>query len=192
MATDINELISQIPMNQLAQQLGVDEQTAEQATRQALPALLGGMQANAHDPAGAASLSEALGQHDDNLLEGGVDFNQVDTDDGDKIVGNIFGPNREQVVNQLGGFGGRGGGGAGGSGLIAKLLPMLAPIVMSYLAKQFSKRGGAAATASATGGSAAGGAGGLEDLLGGLMGGQGGQAGGLGDLLGGLLGGGRR
>jgi hypothetical protein len=192
MATDINELISQIPMNQLAQQLGVDEQTAEQATRQALPALLGGMQANAHDPAGAASLSEALGQHDDNLLEGGVDFNQVDTDDGDKIVGNIFGPNREQVVNQLGGFGGGGGGGAGGSGLIAKLLPMLAPIVMSYLAKQFSKRGGAAATASATGGSAAGGAGGLEDLLGGLMGGQGGQAGGLGDLLGGLLGGGRR
>jgi hypothetical protein len=192
MATDINELISQIPMNQLAQQLGVDEQTAEQATRQALPALLGGMQANAHDPAGAASLSEALGQHDDNLLEGGVDFNQVDTDDGDKIVGNIFGPNRQQVVNQLGGFGGGGGGGAGGSGLIAKLLPMLAPIVMSYLAKQFSKRGGAAATASATGGSAAGGAGGLEDLLGGLMGGQGGQAGGLGDLLGGLLGGGRR
>jgi hypothetical protein len=191
MATDINELISQIPMNQLAQQLGVDEQTAEQATRQALPALLGGMQANAHDPAGAASLSAALGQHDDNLLDGGVDFNQVDTDDGDKIVGNIFGPNREQVVNQLGGLGG--GGSAGGSGLIAKLLPLLAPIVMSYLAKQFGQRGGAGATASATGGSAAGGGGGLEDLLGGLLGGQGGQAGGgLGDLLGGLLGGGRR
>jgi hypothetical protein len=185
MTTDINELLSQIPMSQLAQQLGVDEQTAEQATRQALPALLGGMQANAQDPAGAASLSEALGQHDDNLLDGGVDLRQVDTVDGDKIVTNVFGDNREQVVNQLGGFG-RGGG--GGSNLIAKLLPMLAPIVMSYLAKQFSKRSGATATASTTGGSA----GGLQDLLGGLLGGQGGQAGGLGDLLGGLLGGGRR
>jgi hypothetical protein len=187
MATDFNDLLSQIPMNQLAQQLGVDEQTAEQATRQALPALLGGMQANALDPAGAASLSQALGQHDDNLLDGGVDFGQVDTDDGDKIVSNVFGDNREQVVNQLGGFG---GGGGGGSSLIAKLLPMLAPIVMSYLAKQFSQRGGGSTTtASATGGSA----GGLEDLLGGLLGGgQSGAGGGIGDLLGGLLGGGRR
>ena len=186
MATDFNDLLSQIPMNQLAQQLGVDEQTAEQATRQALPALLGGMQANAHDPAGAASLSQALGQHDDNLLDGGVDFGQVDTGDGDKIVSNVFGDNREQVVSQLGGFG---GGAGGGSNLIAKLLPMLAPIVMSYLAKQFSQRGGSTTTASATGGSA----GGLEDLLGGLLGGgQSGAGGGIGDLLGGLLGGGRR
>jgi hypothetical protein len=182
MATDFDDLLSQIPMNQLAQQLGVDEQTAEQATRQALPALLGGMQANAHDPAGAASLGQALGQHDDNLLDGGVDFGQVDTVDGDKIVSNVFGDNREQVVNQLGGRGG------GAGNLIAKLLPLLAPIVMSYLAKQFSKRGGGGTTtASATGDGV-----GLEDLLGGLLGGQGGAGGGIGDLLGGLLGGGRR
>jgi Bacterial protein of unknown function (DUF937) len=40
--TDINDLLSQIPMDQLARQLGVDEGTAEQAARQALPALLGG------------------------------------------------------------------------------------------------------------------------------------------------------
>jgi hypothetical protein len=184
MTTDINNLLSQIPMEHVARQLGVDERTAEQVTRQALPALLGGMQANAQDPAGAASLSVALGQHDDDLLEGGVNLDQVDTADGDKIVGNVFGDNREQVVNQLGGLGGSGG----GSNLIAQLLPILAPIVMSYLAKQFSNRGGGPAASSATGGSA----GGLEDLLGSLLGGQGGQLGGLGDLLGGLLGGGRR
>ena len=64
---------------------------------------------------------------------------------------------------------------------------MLAPIVMSYLAKQFSQRSGGTTTASATGDG-----GGLEDLLGGLLGGQGGSGGGIGDLLGGLLGGGRR
>jgi hypothetical protein len=182
MPTDINNLLSQIPMDQLAQQLGVDEQTAEQATRQALPALLGGMQANAQDPAGAVSLADALGQHDDNLLEGGVNVDQVDTADGDKIVGNVFGDNREQVVNQLGGLGGSGG----GSNLIAQLLPILAPIVMSYLAKQFSNRGGGPASATE------GNTGGLGDLLGSLLGGQAGQPGGLGDLLGGLLGGGRR
>ena len=36
----VDDLLAQIPMGQLASQLGVDEQTAEQATRQALPALL--------------------------------------------------------------------------------------------------------------------------------------------------------
>ena len=32
--TDLNDLLSQIPMDQLARQLGVDEGTAEQAARQ--------------------------------------------------------------------------------------------------------------------------------------------------------------
>jgi hypothetical protein len=122
----IDDLMSQIPIDQLARQLGVDEQTAEQATRQALPALLGGMEANAQDPAGAASLSGALGGHDDSLLDGGVDLGQVDTADGEKIVSNVFGDNREHVVSRLGGSGGQ-----VSSDLVAKLLPILAPIVMS-------------------------------------------------------------
>jgi hypothetical protein len=191
--SELDDLLSQIPMDQLAQQLGVDEQTAERAARQALPALLAGMNANAQDPAGAASLANALGQHDDALLDGGVSLDHVDTNDGDKIVGNVFGDSRDQVVTRLGGGGGLGGssGIAGGdmSGLVAKLLPILAPIVMSFLAKRFLKGGRAGAPGSSSGG-------GLGDLLGGLLGGggQGGQGGqgGLGDLLGGLLGGGRR
>jgi hypothetical protein len=188
--SELDDLLSQIPMDQLAQQLGVDEQTAERATRQALPALLAGMDANAQDPAGAASLANALGQHDDALLDGGVSLDQVDINDGDKIVGNVFGDSHSGSSTWLGGGGALGGssGTAGGdlSGLVAKLLPILAPIVMSFLAKQFLKGGRAGAPGSGSGG-------GLGDLLGGLLGGggQGGQ-GGLGDLLGGLLGGGRR
>ena len=142
--------------------------------------MLGGMQANVQDPAGAASLGRAVGDHDPSLLEGGIDLGQVDTDDGDKIVTNVFGNNRDQVVSRLA------GGGDGDSGLMGKLLPMLAPLVMAYLAKQF--RGGGTGQASA-----AGEGGGLADLLGGLLGGAGGgQAGGLGELLGGLLGAGKR
>ncbi|MGH2680543.1 MAG: DUF937 domain-containing protein [Actinomycetota bacterium] len=176
--TDLDELLSQIPMDQLAHRLGVDEQTAEQATRQELPALLSGMQANAQDPAGAASLSRAVGDHDPTLIEGGIDVEQVDTDDGDKIVANVFGDNRDQVVSRLGG--------GGGGGIVGKLLPMLAPLVMAFLAKQF--RGGGSGQASGSGG-----AGGLGDLLGGVLGGaRGGRGGGPGDLLGGLLGGGKR
>ena len=180
----VDDLLAQIPMSQLAGQLGVDEQTAEQATRQALPALLAGMQANAQDPGGARSLAEAVDQHRDGLVDGGVDVAQVDTGDGEKIVGHVFGGNRDQVVNQLGSAGGSVGG-----ELMAKLLPMLAPIVMSYLARRLGQGGGGAGQQG--GGGAGQQGGGLADVLGGLLGG-GGQSGGLGDLLGGLLGQGRR
>ena len=61
------------------------------------------MQANAQDRAGAASLAGALGQPFQRLMDGGVDLNQVDTNDGQKIVQNIFGPNTDQVAQTLGG-----------------------------------------------------------------------------------------
>ena len=180
-----DEILSQIPLDQLAQQLGVDEATAEQAVRQAVPALLGGMEANAQDPGGAASLEKALGQHAGSPFEG-LDLGQVDTADGEKIVGNIFGDNSEQVINKLGGD-------SGGSGIMQKLLPILAPIVLSMLAGKFLGQGqGQAAPGQASGPMPSGGsAGGLEDLLGSAAGGGGGagSAGGIGDLLGGLLGG---
>ena len=184
--SSIDDVLKAIPMDSLAAQLGTDRATAEQATRIAMPALLGGMEANAQDPAGAASLEQAVGQHDPALVEGGVDLDQVDADDGDKIVGHVFGDQREQVVSRLSGGG---GGGIDGS-IVAKLLPLLAPIVMSYLAKQAGQR-------STVPGSAGGG---LTDILGSVLGGggkAGGKAGGIdiGDVLGGLgglLGGGRR
>ena len=59
----VDDILADLPMSQLAAQLGVDEHTAEAATRQAIPALLGGLRANAEDPAGAASLAGALGDH---------------------------------------------------------------------------------------------------------------------------------
>jgi hypothetical protein len=180
--TVIDELLTQIPMGQLASRLGVDEQTAEQATRQALPALLSGMHANAQNPDGARSLGQAISQHDNDLLDGGVNVDQVNTNDGDKIVQNVFGDSRSQVVDQLGGIGG-----AGGSELIGKLLPMLAPIVMSYLARRIAPSAGGTPPTSGVGGNT-----GLGEVLGGLLAGGAGQTGGLGGLLGGLLGQGRR
>jgi hypothetical protein len=188
--TTTDDILAQIPLSSLAAQLGVDERTAEQAARQALPALLGGMGANAQDPRGAVSLAGAVGKHDPRLVEGGVNLDEVDVVDGDKIVSNVFGDQREAVVNRLAGAG---SGGVGG-GLVAKLLPLLAPIVMSYLAKQLSGSGGGGAGTPQ--GSAA--APDIGDLLGGLLGGGatgsgGSSAGGsITDLLGGLLGGGRR
>jgi hypothetical protein len=186
-ATD--DILSQIPLDQLAEQLGVDEASAERAARSAIPALLGGMGANAQDPDGAASLSRALGQHATGSLQD-VDLSQVDTDDGGKIVHHVFGSNEPEVVNRLGGD-------DGGGGIMGKLLPLLAPIVMSWLA---GKLGGGARS---DGGQTATPGGGIDDMLGDVLGGSSGggggdfgdllggdgSGGGLGDLLGGMLGG---
>ena len=187
----VDEILSQVDLEQLAQQVGADPAEVEQAARTALPALLGGLDANAADPAGAASLTEALGQHDPSLVEGGVDLAKVDPAEGDKIAQHIFGDNRDQVVSQLGGVGG-----SASKGIVAKLIPILAPIVLSWLAKKVL--GGAADASRSPSTSGAGG--GLGDILGQVLGGatKGTQSGGvdtgsiLTDVLGGLLGAGRR
>ncbi|GAA2037803.1 hypothetical protein GCM10009819_23110 [Agromyces tropicus] len=192
-----DDIIANIPIADLAARLGVDEATARDAVDQALPALLGGMGANAQDAAGAASLERAVEHHPPQLFDGGVDLDEVDTDDGERIVHNVFGTNTDQVVRKLGSTEG-----TAEPGLIQRLLPILAPIVLSFLAGQFAKRQqGSGSQAAPTGGG-----GGIGDLLGGLLGGMAGGGssagrpsaggagglGGLGDLLGGLLGGGKR
>ena len=194
--TAVDDILSRIPLADLANRLGVDEGTAEEATRQALPALLGGIQANTADPGGAESFASAVRQHDNDLVEGGVNLDGVDEKDGERIVGHVFGDQQQQVVQQLGTTGGS----STTQDLMGKLLPILAPIVMAYLAKRLG--GGAAAGGQQQGG--------IGDLLGSILGGMGGQQGRpqqgdqqqgglgdmlngpLGDLLGGLLGGGRR
>lgn len=180
--SDLDELLAQLPIDRIAASFGIDEDTARNAIGTSLPALLGGMQANAQDEGGARSLQEALGQHADRLGDGLIDVDGIDTDDGEKIVGHIFGDQTDQVAQHLGGAGGL------DSGMIRKLLPMLAPILMAFIAKRM--RGHQQSQAQQAD---AGGGGGLGDLLGGLLGGGGGGgAGGILDMLGGLLGGGRR
>jgi len=190
----IDEIMQQIPLSQLASRLGTDEQTAGAAAQQAIPALLSGLHANAQDPAGAASLEGALGNHSSGLIDGGVDLDQVNADDGQKIVGNIFGGHSDGVAQTLAGN----LGGGDQSDLVRRLLPLLAPIVMSYLARQMGGGGGAGGLLGSLLGGAAGGAGGggIQNLLGGMLGGSQPQAGASGnpmmDMLGGMLGGGRR
>lgn len=182
----VDDILGALNIDQLAQQVGGDPTEVAQAAQNALPALLGGLQANAQDPAGAASLGEALTQHDNDLLDGGVDLEQVDVADGQRITSHIFGSNEQQVVNQLGGLG-------GGGGLVGKLLPLLAPLALSWLAKRV---GGARQQADVVNEQAdaqqgGGLGGGLGDILGNVLGGgqgAGGQGGGLGDILGNVLG----
>ncbi|XTR51987.1 DUF937 domain-containing protein [Pseudarthrobacter sp. So.54] len=169
--TELQDILSQIPVDQIAGMLGTDRQTAQAAVEAAVPTLLAGMHSNAQASDGASSLESALSQHQNGLIEGGVDVSQVDTADGEKIVSHVFGGQQDQVVSRLAGASQLGG--VGGD-MIKKLLPILAPIVMSYLAKKVLGGRGQSSGAGGAGGS--------------------GQAGGidLGGILGGILGGARR
>jgi hypothetical protein len=160
----------------LAAALGTDEATAMNAAAAAIPTLIGSLQANAASTEGSEGLLNALGRHADSGLFGDtVDLNAVDTADGQKILAHALAddPQRLQAVSGLGGD------------LLSKLLPLLAPIVMSYLARKLGM--GGSTTSQAGSGNI------LGDLLGGLLGGAAGSAagGGLGDILGQILGGGQ-
>ncbi|MBV5243142.1 DUF937 domain-containing protein [Mycolicibacterium sp. PAM1] len=174
--TDLDELYSEIPTQQIAQRLGADEREVGDAVKTLLPVLVGGLQHNAADPGTASAIATAANNHA-GLLDGGVDVEQVDEADGSKAVAKIFGGNDTgQVAAALS------GGGAGNSDLINKLLPILAPIVLAYLGKKLS---GGQSTPGGSGG-------GLTDILGGILGGGQGAGGGdnpLGSILGSVLGG---
>ena len=182
----VDDILGQIPADQLAEQLGVDEQTAMQAARAVIPSLIGGMQHNAQDLAGEQGLAGALLHHSASPLFGGdqVDLQQVDVADGQKIVGHVFGDQSGQLAQAIGTRT------QGGASLIDKLLPILAPIVLAYIAKQLTQN----QSQSGSGGI-------LGDILGGVLGGgsqqqapqapqQQSSGGILGDILGGILAGG--
>lgn len=193
--SEIQNLFKELPVDQIAKQAGVSPTEASQAIQAVLPALVGGMEANAKDPAGAASLERALGAHQ-HAFSNRVQGQDIDVQDGEKIVRHVFGQNEDQVVNALAAK----GGGGGMSDIIKKILPIVAPIVIAWLAnKYFGGQNADASTAGTKPGPQGEGSGfDLGGLLGGLFGGGSGSSGssgggfGLDDLLGGLLGGGRR
>ena len=195
----LDELFNQIPTQQIASTLGVDEGEVNSAIKTLIPVMVGGLQQNAQDPDAATNIASAANTHAaSGLLDGGVSVEQVDEADGSKAISKIFGGNDSgQVASALA------GGGAGNSDLIKRLLPLLAPIVLAYIGKQLS--GG---QAQAQPQAQSGGGGGLGDVLGSILGGAtsggggnnplgsilgsvlgGSQGGPLGDILGGLLGG---
>lgn len=185
---DLDTLLSLVPVSEIAQKLGVDEDTAFAAVKQTLPGLVGGMALNASSDDGQQKLAGALGKH--TPASGKISLDAIDTEDGKKIVKHVLGDNEDAVAQQLGAK----AGGLDIGNLVPMLLPILAPIVMQFLA---GRVGGGAAAPTQTGSQGGGLGDVLGDLLGGLMGGgsaQGGsaqsQGGGLGDILGGLLGGG--
>ncbi len=119
-------------LTQLSQQIGADEATTSQAVQAALPMLLGGLARNASNPGGADALSSALSNHADGgvLANLGGLLGNPQSGGGAGILAHIFGNKRDAVEQGMG----------SATGLnkpqMSKLLMVLAPIVMAYLARR--------------------------------------------------------
>ena len=136
MTQDLASQLQGGPIQQIAQQLGVDPSTAQTAVTAALPLLLGALGRNASQPQGAQALFGAL--QNDHAGAGGLGDvlgavlggSQSRQTDGAGILGHIFGgkqPRAEQAVGQSTGI---------GQDKANLLLRWLAPIVLAYLAKR--------------------------------------------------------
>ena len=179
-------LLDLIPVGDIAKQFGIPESVAESAIEQIIPAVVGGLAANAETDSGAKSLEKALVQHEGKVAKGKVKVENIDTADGGKIVSHVFGAKTQDVAAAVAD--------ANSSSdvtkdLIAQLLPVVAPSIIGFIANQFLGQKTAAPAAEAA--PAASSSGGIGDLLGGLLGSQGGQQI-IGSVLGGLLGGGTK
>lgn len=182
MVEDILGQLGQGGLEEIGGQLGVDSGQASSLVASALPALLGGLSSNASSSDGAGALFGALANHGGDLPSGGGLMAGLDLDDGAKILGHVLGGNQGNVVNHLAGNDGA------KSSMMKQLLPILAPIVMNWLANR-AKSGGldAGGLGSMLGQeaqsaqSSAPDLGGLFDLLGG-------SGGGMADIAGDVLG----
>lgn len=179
--SDLDGLIKSIPIDDIAKKLGIDESTARAAVEVAVPAIVGGLQANASS-GGADSLKSAVQKHEGKSTK----LADIDEADGKKIVKNVFGGSTDDVVKAVAAKADEKSGVDFGA-IVQQILPIIAPIVLAFLASQMA--GGKKEEAKAEEPAASGGD--IGSILGGLLGSQQGQDI-VGGLLGGLLGGGKK
>lgn len=192
----LDDLFAQIPIQDIANQLGADSGEVDSTIQTLVPILVSSLSQNAQEPDQANNIvNTASNFAAQGLLDNVFGSSQSE---GQQLISTIFGGNdTNQVASALSGAG------AGNNDLLQKLLPIIAPIVLAYIGKQLSGQKAEPAQQQASGG------GGLGDVLGGILGGMaggggaknqsmgsilgnmiGGKTGGaIGDILGGLLGG---
>lgn len=128
------------PLQQLARQFGIDQNTAENVVKQFLPALTNGVKKNVQrDDNGLDDLLNALNrdQHE-RYLDQPEQLNQQETvQDGNNILGHLFGD--KQVSRELAGRTAKTTG--LDSSLLKQMLPMVASMMMGALNKQTQAKG---------------------------------------------------
>ena len=175
----LDDILKQVPIDDIAAQLGVSPEVAKAGVEQGGAVLLGGLAKNASTSEGSSAIENALKRHEGKA--GAAKVDEIDQADGGKIVSHILGADEKKVTEKLTESPQTAGIDFG------KLLPILAPIVMGLIANANKDKSAKTETAEAQSGG-----GGIGDVIGGLLGGGNSSGGGgIGDVIGGLLGGGK-
>lgn len=133
-------LLSQLgtgAVGQIGEQLGVDEQKAQQVVGMALPMIMGALNRNASSASGADALVGALQRdHDGSILDNLSQslMAQETVDDGTKILGHVMGDRRSQVVNSVSRATKL------DSDQVLKVFSLLAPVVLGALGQMQRKK----------------------------------------------------
>lgn len=165
--------------NEISGKLNLDGGKVEDLLKAGLPSMLGSMKKNVESQGGAESLLKALKNHENDDVERMLkNIDIIDKEDGAKILGHLFGNDKDKVQNDL----------AEKTGIqanqVGDIMSMLAPILMGFLGnQQKGKNLDANGLSNILGTLSAGGK--IGDMLGDVLE----KGGGLGGVLGGLLGG---
>ena len=134
---NIQEMIGERGMSQIARHVGGDEQSIDKALSAALPTLLGAMGRKADSDDGQGLLNSFLRDDDDSPEDSHEFFENKhhEKQDLNPLLDGLFGNKRQKVEDGIGKASGLSSGQAGG------LMKMLAPLVISYLGKKALKGG---------------------------------------------------
>ena len=122
-------------VGQLAQNFGIDKKAAEAAIRNLAPTVARGLQRNTASNAGMDDLLDALGRgsHDKQLESpDSFDIDQM-AKEGDDVLGHIFNNNKD-VSRNVAGHAAKNTGLS--SGMMKKMLPVVAMIVMGMISRK--------------------------------------------------------
>ncbi len=126
-----SQLNNQETLNQLGQSVGANPDQVQKLTQMGMPMLLQALGQNASTQEGAAALSSALEQHqDDDVADINGFFKGVNTQDGAKILQHILPGKTEKVQQNLARETGL------DAGQVSGLMTQLAPLLLGALGQQ--------------------------------------------------------
>ena len=164
----IGQLLTNGGLSAISKRVKLKQSDIAQVLSSGIPSMLAGMQSNVGTAEGEESLAHALADHSkDDIANIGAFLKGADLEDGKKILGHIFGDNKDETLQGI----------SEATGVTkakaTSILAMVAPLLLSMLGNQQNAQSGNSGFS-------------LLGMLGGLLGGGQQQSS---SLLGSLLGG---
>ncbi|PID87641.1 hypothetical protein CSB07_00465 [Candidatus Gracilibacteria bacterium] len=124
----MSEMLKDKIIDKISEKSGTDINSSKKMVAKALPLILGALKDNSNDPEKKESLEKAVKKNDGSVID---NLGLLDLEDGNKILGHIFGDKKENVEKEVGD---------------KKILSALASLVMGALGKANSSSGDSASS----------------------------------------------